>query len=193
MYIVGLGNPGEEYKLTRHNMGRIVLDEFLKSHKMPEWQFDKKINSLKSEDKFKKGKVILLEPETYMNNSGKTVQKIITSKKKIKDLTVIHDDVDLPLGKFKIVFNRGAAGHKGVKSIIRAIKSQEFIRIRVGIAPATPSGKIKKPKGKKLLEFITGNFKPKELEIVKKTAKKITQALEILLEKGLQKAMNEWN
>lgn len=193
MYIVGLGNPGEEYKLTRHNAGRIVLDYFLKSRGLPDWQYDKKLNSLKSEGKFGKEKIILLAPETFMNNSVRSLQKVITSKKKAKELMLLHDDIDLPLGKFKIVFNRGSAGHKGVKSIIRAIKNQEFCRIRIGITPAMPSGKLKKPKDKKLLEFITGDFKPKELGIIKKTAKEITEAVETTLEKGIQRAMNEWN
>ncbi len=199
--IVGLGNPGEEYALTRHNAGRIMLENFIKKSsifqvsgfKFKEWQYDKKLNSLKLEIKHKNNKFLLLMPETFMNNSGKAISKIITSKKKAENLIVIHDDIDLPIGKFKISFNRGPAGHKGIESIIRAIKTRGFIRIRIGITPTTPSGKLKKPKGEKFLDFITGKFKPKEFETISKTAKEVAEALDAILGEGLQKAMNEWN
>ena len=142
-YLVGLGNPGNKYSLTRHNVGRIILDGYFKRLKVKEWIYDKKINALKSEMQIEKKKVMLLLPETFMNNSGKALSKIIASKNKARNLIVIHDDLDLPLGKFKIVFNRGSAGHKGVESVIRAVKTKEFARIRVGISPKIPSGKIR--------------------------------------------------
>lgn len=188
MYIIiGLGNPGEEYESTRHNTGRMIIDAFAKQEKFPEWVFDKKINALKSEGKIKKEKVLFLLPETFMNNSGNAVMKVITSKKKAANLIVIHDDLDLPLGKFKISFARSSAGHKGAESVIKKIKTNEFIRLRVGISPK------KKPAGKELLKFLLGKFTPKELPIFKKTSKKITFALEMIITKGLQKAMSEFN
>lgn len=200
-YIFGLGNPGEKYALTRHNTGRIILELYLKkisklqapSSKLQIWNYDKKINSLKMEIKIGKNKVLFFLPETFMNNSGKAAAKIILSKKKARDLTVIHDDLDLPLGKFKIVFNRGSAGHKGVESIMRAVKTKEFARIKIGITPATPSGKLKKPKDKKLLDFITSNFKPREIQALKKMSPKIFEAIDLIIENGLQKAMNKFN
>ncbi len=166
IYIVGLGNPGEEYKGTRHNTGRMVVEDFAKKHEFPDWVFDKKINALKSEGKVKKEKVLLLLPETFMNNSGNAVMKVITSKKKAANLIVVHDDLDLPLGKFKISFARGSGGHKGVESVIKKIKTEKFIRIRAGTCPK------KKPDGKELLKFLLGKFTPKELSIFKKTSKK---------------------
>ena len=95
-----------------------------------------------------------------MNKSGLAVKPIITSKKKAEALIVIHDDLDLPIGKFKISFNKSSGGHRGVESIIKAIKTEAFTRVRIGISPATPSGKLKKPKGEKDVgDFILGEFK----------------------------------
>ncbi len=168
-YIVGLGNPGEEYKLTRHNTGRIVLANF------------------------DAGKNKLIFPDTFMNKSGLALKPIITSKQKAKNLIVVHDDLDLPLGRFKIVFGRDSAGHKGVESVIRNIKTKDFIRIRVGTSPVTPAGKIKKPEAKKVIAHIIGKFKPKELAVVKKLSKKITAAIEVITKEGLQKAMSLYN
>ena len=167
MIIVGLGNPGTEYEKTRHNTGRIVLEMFRKKNDLPEWQENKKLKGLVSQ----KGKINLLLPETFMNKSGEAVAKIIKNKKTVKDLVVIHDDLDLPLGRFKISFNRGAGGHRGVLSIIKALKTEAFTRIRIGIAPK------KKPSGKKaVIDFILGEFKPAELAALKKITQKIVIA-----------------
>jgi len=190
MIIVGLGNPGAEYENTRHNTGRMILDMFRQKNDSPEWQEDKKLRSLIS----KKNKITLLLPKTFMNKSGEAIVKIIKSKKAAESLVVIHDDLDLPLGRFKISFNRGAGGHRGVQSIVKALKTEAFTRIRVGIASATPSGKIKKPIGEKaVIDFILGRFKDKELETFKKTAKKISEAIELLAAEGREKAMGVYN
>jgi len=185
--IVGLGNPGEEYESTRHNTGRMIVEDFAKAKKFPDWIFDKKSSALKSEKKIKKDKALLLLPETFMNNSGNAIVKFINSKKKAERLIVAHDDLDLPLGKFKISFARGSGGHKGVESVIKKIKTEKFIRVRVGTSPK------KKPESKKLIGFLMGKFTPKEFSIFKKTSKKITSAIEMIVAEGLQKAMSEFN
>ena len=167
-YIVGLGNPGEEYELTRHNTGRLALADFAKNNKV-------------------------IFPDTFMNNSGKALKNLIKSKKAAKNLIVVHDDIDLPLGRFKIVFGRDSAGHKGVESVIKNIKTKDFIRIRVGTSPVTPGGKIKKPAAEKVIAHIIGKFKPAELKIVSKLSKKITLAIETIIKEGLQKAMSLYN
>lgn len=171
-YIVGLGNPGEEYELTRHNTGRLALADFAKNA----------ISNTK-----------LIFPDTFMNKSGLALKPIITSKNKAKNLIVVHDDLDLPLGRFKIVFGRDSAGHKGVESVIKNIKTKDFIRIRVGTSPTTPGGKIKKPPAEKVINHIIGKFKPKELLVIKKLSKKITSAIEVIIKEGLQKAMSLYN
>lgn len=195
-YIVGLGNPGEEYEVSRHNTGRIVVEIFRKKMKFSDWEFSKKLKALTSggpAERGKKNKVELILPETFMNKSGLALKPLITSKKKAEGLVVIYDDLDLPLGTFKIVFNRGSGGHKGVESVARSIKTKEFVRVKVGISPSTPSGKLKKPKGDKVIDFILGNFKPKELELLKKVSKKIALALETIVTEGHLKAMNLYN
>ncbi|MDO8659201.1 MAG: aminoacyl-tRNA hydrolase [Candidatus Parcubacteria bacterium] len=172
--LVGLGNPGKEYENTRHNTGRIMVG-FL----------EKKLENIK---------VKFITPDTFMNNSGKAVAPFVKSKKDLKDLVVIYDDIDLPLGKIKISFNRSSGGHNGLASVIKSVKSEEFVRIRVGISPATPSGKIRKPKGEKaILNFLLSEYKKSELETIKKLSKKVTEAVEMIFAEGKDKAMSLYN
>ena len=172
--VVGLGNPGKEYENTRHNAGRIIVG-----------MIEKKIN-----DK----KIKFLIPDNFMNNSGKAVAYLIKSKKDLKDLVVIYDDIDLPLGKIKISFNRSSGGHNGLGSIIKSLKSEEFLRIRIGISPETPSGKLRKPKGEKaVLNFLLGEFKKDELNELKKVSKKVGEALEVIFSESKEKAMSLYN
>ncbi len=172
--VVGLGNPGEEYEKTRHNAGQIILDHI-----------EKKIDGMK---------IKFLKPENFMNNSGKDVVKFVKTKKDLENLIVIYDDIDLPLGKIKISFNRSSGGHNGLESIIKSVKSREFVRIRIGVAQATPSGKLKKPKGEKdVIKFLLGEFKKPELEILKKLSKKVAEAVECVFTESKDKAMSLYN
>src|SRR3989344_3282239 len=115
LLIVGLGNPGKKYEKTRHNVGSRVVGE---------------LKSLNLKD------IILVQPTTFMNESGRAVKKITKNYKlKTENLIVVHDDIDLPLGEFKIQKNRGSAGHKGVQSIIDSLGTKDFTRIRIGIKP----------------------------------------------------------
>jgi PTH1 family peptidyl-tRNA hydrolase len=107
---LGLGNPGEDYKNTRHNTGRIVLEFFAKEFGFSEFVFDKKINALKSEGKIGKEKVFLVFPETFMNNSGKTVKALGLSVKQVEKLLVVYDDLDLPFLKTKLSYNKSSGG-----------------------------------------------------------------------------------
>lgn len=180
--VVGLGNPGKEYEKTRHNAGRVVVG-----------LIEKKL-SAQNGPASGGGKIKFVTPDTFMNNSGKVVAPLIKTKKDLKDLIVIHDDIDLPLGKVKISFNRSAGGHRGLQSIIKSLKSEEFTRIRIGIAPTAPSGKIKKPEGeKKVIDFILGEFKKPELETIKKLSKKIAEAIETIFNESKEKAMSLYN
>ena len=193
MFIIGLGNPGEKYKNNRHNAGRLVL-QFIADRQGIEWKENKKLHALETNAKFDKSKAVFILPEGMMNNSSKSVASLIKSKKDLMGLVVLHDDLDLPLGSIKISFARGSGGHRGVESIMRALKTREFARVRLGISPATPSGKLKKPQGEKaVIDFILSNFKPAELTMLKKVSKTVEKALGTFAALGRERAMNLFN
>ncbi len=193
MIIVGLGNPGEEYENTRHNTGRIIVSTFAKKL-CAEFESDKKSNALVAVGKIGKTKVIFVLPETFMNKSGNAVGKFVKSMKAAKDLIVVHDDLDLPLGRIKISFNKSSGGHKGVESVMRAVKTEAFWRLRVGISGAKAGGKTKKPSGDALVNnFIVAKWKPSEETEFKKVIKKAVEALALATTDGCEKAMMEAN
>ncbi len=131
--IIGLGNPGEEYKNTRHNIGFIFADSLAKLLKAPDFEFNKKLNSDVS--KISK-KLILAKPRTFMNKSGLSVLSLVKFFKiKPENVLVIHDDIDIMWGQFKLSFGRSSAGHKGIESVIKALKTKNFWRLRIGIQP----------------------------------------------------------
>ncbi len=192
--IVGLGNPGEEYDNTRHNIGRMFVQSFFKKHELPEFSFDKKLNALTSSGTVGKQKVLAVLPETFMNKSGDSVGKTVKSKKAAETLVVVHDELDLPLGRAKISFNKSSGGHRGVESVRKAVGTDGFIRIRIGISPSTAGGKLKKPIGEDVvMKFILGKFSKKDEEVLKKISKSFNEALELLITEGKDRAMNEWN
>jgi len=192
--IVGLGNPGSEYENTRHNIGRIILEKIAKTNDFSEWKKDIKLKSLRSRGEISTEKVEFLLPETFMNNSGNAVVGIIDNKNKLKNLVVIYDDMDLPMGSLKISFNRSSGGHKGLESIIKKVKSREFLRIRIGVSPCTPKGKIKKPKGEEaVVKFILGKYKEEELKEIQKISKKVAEILSMISSGGKDKAMSVFN
>jgi len=186
--IVGLGNPGKKYEKTRHNVGFMIIDEIARNFQFPTFNFQKKFNAQISERKIADRKIILAKPQTFMNNSGQTVKSLIkelinkNNKRNTsamaevlrQSLWVIHDDIDLPLGKIKIVKNRGSAGHKGVESIIKELKTKNFVRFRIGICPKTD-----KPKNPE--KFVLQKFNKGEEKIVKEVIKKTSAAVEFSL------------
>jgi PTH1 family peptidyl-tRNA hydrolase len=192
-YIIGLGNPGEEYASTRHNTGRIIL-ELLAKKNFTEWKKDMKLHARVAKGDLDGEKMTFVCPETFMNNSGTSVKPLVASKKDLGKLVVVYDDLDLPLGRIKLSFNRSAGGHNGLGSIIKAVKSEEFIRIRVGVSPSTPSGKIKKPSGEDAVQkFLLGNFKEKELLELKKISKTVKEILVCISAESKDKAMSLYN
>ena len=185
--VAGLGNPGKKNKNTRHNIGFRILDKFLKESNFPKFKSSKKFHSLISEGEIAKRKVLLIKPQTFMNNSGKAIKALITYHKlPTTKLIVVHDDIDLPLGKIKIVKNRGSAGHKGVESIIKELGTKNFVRLRIGIQPK--SGKPRSPE-----RFVLRKFTKAEEKIVKEIVKKSCDALKAALEEGREKAMTKFN
>ncbi len=189
-YIVGLGNPGKEYENTRHNAGRIIVEDIAKHFNFPLFEKDNYMNADVSVGVIEKKKVTLILPNTFMNKSGNSVKGI----KKAENIIVVYDDIDLPLTKFRIAYNRSSGGHNGIESIIKSLKTKEFVRVRVGITPTTPLGKLRKPRGEgTVLDFLMGNFKKSEMLVFKKTSKNLREVLARILTDGRVVAMNEFN
>jgi PTH1 family peptidyl-tRNA hydrolase len=168
--VIGLGNPGEKYKNNRHNSGFIIIDEFKKSWNFPDFEMSQKFNAEISEGNQNEEKIMLMKPQTFMNDSGEAVKKIMDFYKLTpENITVIHDDLDINLGEFRISTDSASAGHKGVEDIIDKIGTQNFRRVRIGIEgeekrrTRTVPGDV----------FVLQSFSEEEIEIIKNLAKEI--------------------
>lgn len=186
--IIGLGNPGGQYESTRHNIGFMVVDKLEKELAQgvpPVWQKDEKKNVLTA----RIGEVLLAKPQTFMNKSGFAVRALMEFYKLAPtDIWVIHDDIDLPLGKIKIREKGGSAGHNGVQSIIDQLKSDAFVRFRLGI------GKDVESTGhRSVVSFVLSRFRQSEAGELKHLVKHGTEAVQMGLLKGIDKAMNRFN
>jgi len=190
--IVGLGNPGQKFQKTRHNLGFRVVDEFIRKNNFPDFKFSKRFNAEISEGSLNNAKIVITKPQTFMNNSGQAV-KILIDFYKISSpsLVIIHDDIDLSLTEFKISIGRGAAGHKGVESIIKELGTKNFIRFRIGIQPVYRA--IKLYSHKAIEAFVLQKFNKEEEKIVKKVIRKTIEAIKFTISKGIEKAMSRYN
>jgi len=192
--VVGLGNPGKEYEETRHNVGRMAVEHFAHYIKADDWREDKKSKLWVSKGDIGKHTAILVLPDTFMNKSGSAVGKYVTSIKAAERLIVVHDELDLPLGTIKISFGKGAGGHRGVDSVRKAVKTKEFVRVRVGVSKPRAKGGVNKPVGEEaVLEFILGKFRKPEQETLKKVFKETDAALDCIIAEGRAKAMCTYN
>lgn len=193
-YFVGLGNPGTEYENTRHNVGAMALEYVHEHNAFTHWYTDGKLNALVSEGSVCCQEAMFVLPQTYMNKSGASVKKIITNAKKADQLVVVYDDIDLPFGHVKISYGRGTGGHNGLESIVSALGTKKFTRIRIGITPVEPDGTPKKPRGEKaVVDFVLGKFKSYEEEKLEEIYKQVHQAMQLLVHEGRERAMNEIN
>lgn len=173
--IIGLGNPDKKYFKTRHNIGFLAVDELSKKLGLAGWQENKKFKALVAEDEINGEKIILAKPLTYMNESGRTARALANYYKiKPSDIWVIHDDLDIPLGKLKIKFGGRSAGHKGVQSIIDYLKTPDFNRLRVGIQPLTGQ---KQPSEELVLKKFGLMEKSRIKNSVKTAVEKLTEIL----------------
>ncbi len=185
MLVVGLGNPGSHYLFTRHNVGFMVIDLLSSS-----------IGSIKKEIKKSWGVIqfitlndrefVTLKPLTYMNSSGVAVAQFF--KEGISDVDhflVVHDDLDLPLGRIKIVRKGSAGGHRGVLSIMETMKTSDFPRIKVGIGRPLY--------GEDVVDYVLSPPYKEEEEIFRKVLEKATEAVKTVLIEGIDKAMNIFN
>ncbi|KKP89776.1 MAG: Peptidyl-tRNA hydrolase [Candidatus Moranbacteria bacterium GW2011_GWC2_37_73] len=172
--LVGLGNPGDQYEETRHNAGFIVLDEIQKELSFPEFQLNKKFEAEISEGNVDGEKIILIKPQTFMNLSGKSVASIMTFYKiPIEDLIVLHDDLDIKLGEFKISIDSSAAGHNGVTSIFETLGTQKIKRVRIGIEGAEK--KLERQMSGS--DFVLQKFSKEEFATIQKLSTEITKIL----------------
>lgn len=189
LVIVGLGNPGKEYETTRHNAGRNAVQLLAKQEGLADFVFNKTSNALVSKGAVGGENATLVLPETMMNLSGKAVASYVKSPKAAKNLLVIHDDLDLPLGTIKMVFARGSGGHKGVESVMRALKTDAFARIRIGISAAGKKNQAKKVQGEeKVIKQVIGKWKPGEESAAKKSIKKAALAARLFAGEGIASA-----
>lgn len=185
MYIVvGLGNPGDQYRYTKHNTGFMAVDYFAAAHK---------INIGKSKHKAMIGegvvgeeKVVLAKPQTYMNLSGESVMALLHwYKAEPSQLIVVYDDADLPVGKIRIRPFGSSGTHNGMKSIIYLINSDQFPRVRVGIG--------KQPDCMDLGDYVLGRFNEEEIPVMSEAVKKASLAMEEIITGGIHSAMNKYN
>jgi len=191
--IVGLGNPGKKYIKTRHNIGFRVADGLTKKLGSENWQLKSKLKALISEGIFNNEKILLVKPQSFMNLSGQAVKALSTYYKiNSQNIWIIHDDIDLPLGTFKISQNITSAGHKGVQSIIDDLGTKDFVRFRVGIKQDIRY-QVSDVRKLNTERFVLEKFTKDEEKIIKQTVKKTTNALLVALEDGIEKAMNEYN
>ena len=188
--IVGLGNPGEQYKNTPHSAGFLVVDELLTAHDL-EPTDNKKFKSEVAEYKSGTKKIILAKPQTFMNKSGEAVKLLALYYKILpQNVWVVHDDIDLELGKIKIVRNRGSAGHKGVEDIMRKLKTQDFVRFRIGIRPK----RLVIKRSKALMnKFVASPVGKSDLPTFKKSIQTCKEAVLLALESGVEKAAGVYN
>lgn len=199
--LVGLGNPGEKYKGIRHNLGFILLDEYVRKLNSGECKLEKKFKAeilklvkkpLREQDDGEQ--IIFAKPQTYMNNSGMAVFALANYYKvKPEDIIIIHDELDLPLGKIKVRIGGAAAGHHGVESIMEALGTDQFIRVRLGIGNLKTQSSEHKISHVSAEKFVLEPFMHSEKSKVKHMLKQALKALDIILEKGLAEAQNQFN
>lgn len=184
--IVGLGNPGQEYALTRHNAGFLAAEAVRDKHAVDSWKKRLLSQALTADIDIANVPCVLILPQTYMNVSGKAVRKFVKSKDDIKHTIVLHDDVHIPIGEVKIKFAGGDAGHNGITSITEHLKTKDFIRIRIGVGPLDS-------RPVRLVDYVLGKFSPDEREILKSTLSKVELIISDIITAGLEEATKKWH
>lgn len=188
--VVGLGNPGKEYEATRHNTGRMVLEHIRRAEMFSPWELDSALEALRCDGVLEDKPVRLLLPETYMNNSGKSVKKALEQEENQPELIVVYDDIDLPLGSMRISYDRSSGGHHGIDSIMEALGTRAFLRIRIGIAGVF-DGVARKPQGEKaVIAFLMKPFTLEEKKTLAEVGERVGEALRCIVTRGREYAMS---
>lgn len=185
--IVGLGNPGAEYELTPHNMGFLVIDQIAEDCKVE--VVNRHCRALTARARFGGQDVLLVKPETFMNLSGASVRALVEEYGEgldvSRDLIVVHDELDFALGTLRIKERGSSAGHNGIESILGSLGTDEFLRVRVGIAPEHPVSDGAK--------YVLAPWKKKDLPVVGEVVDRAEAAVKAILEEGVSAAMNKVN
>lgn len=186
--VVGLGNPGNEYASNRHNAGFMCINHFARAHGI---RFDRK----KAKSRVGTGvvhgvEVVLARPQTYMNRSGEAVKALLSKyKTSVDDLIVVHDELDLPVGRIRIRKGGSSAGNHGIESIIAETGIADFIRVRVGIGHPVDETEARA----EVIDHVLGDFSPDEKKVIDGVIPRVTEALDCLIKDGLDAAMNRFN
>lgn len=164
--IIGLGNPDQEYQNTRHNVGFMMVDYVAKKNDCRDFEFNKKLNTLVAKCKIGKNQVFLAKPQTYVNKTGEAATKLKNFYKvKPEDIILVHDDLDIEFGNFKLSFGKNSGGHKGVESVMKSLKTKNFWRLRIGTA-VRALDKAREQSDKKrdafVMDFVLSKFGKKE-------------------------------
>jgi len=182
--LVGLGNPGREYRDTRHNVGFQAIDRLCAS-------LDIKLGRLQSKALIGSGlwdgrKIVLAKPQTFMNLSGQAVASLLRFYKiPLSQLLVFHDDIDLPVGTVRIRPGGGSAGQRGLASIIQQLSTQDFPRLRIGVG---------RPPGQMVAaDYVLQDFSKADLELIAVVLDRAVEAARVFVQSGLEKAMNQYN
>lgn len=182
--IVGLGNPGAEYADTRHNIGWKVIDAFAAKFRIAIDKHEK--NAMTGQGRVAGGSVLVAKPLTYMNLSGDAVRLLVNAYgESPDDLMVVYDDIDLPLGKLRIKPNGGPGTHNGMRSIVGALATEKFARLRVGIGGVDSSGRLR--------DYVLGEITPDEQPVLERAIARSVDALLLFVRGDLRRAMNEFN
>lgn len=182
--VVGLGNPGKQYEQTKHNVGFLVIDKLAEKYQIPMTKFQYKafVGSGMIKDK----KVLLVKPQTFMNLSGESVREIVNFYKVPQErFVVIYDDTSLPMGQIRLREKGSHGGHNGIRNIIQLMGTDVFGRVKVGIG--------EKPNGWDLADYVLAKFETNDLPLIESGMDKATQAVEWILSRGMQDAMNRMN
>ncbi len=193
--VVGLGNPGDRYATSRHNVGRVAVERLSVMCSCAEWHTDTLARARVTRGVTRGGaSVTFLLPETFMNRSGVSVRPFRERVDDLAHVIVLHDDIDLPQGVVRVAFDRGAGGHNGVLSLERAFASKAFVRVRIGIAPRAQDGTIAKPaKGEELDNFVLRSLRGAVWEELLTSADRAAQAALAIIDEGREVAMVRFN
>ena len=188
--IVGLGNPGKSYARNRHNVGFLCVSHFARVHSV---RLDRRqCRARVGTTEVKGDKVVLAKPGTFVNLSGQSVACLVHKHHvALTDLLVVYDDLDLPLGKIRLRQSGSSGGHKGMNSVISALGSEDFPRIRVGIG--RPQGEKQSACDDDIVNYVLSDFSAEEETIIRPVVARVAEAIDCFLNQGIEAAMNEFN